>query len=141
MDEHRRDDLSRRLRDLFYLGLERLLEVQSVGGDGRTSGLDLSPEVLGLVDVEPVGVGEVRKNVYPRRSTSFFSPSSSSATNDVSRFSDNGYEIIRGRSVLRLIALLIEGKMASVAKRYTPQCGSLHFQRPLCGGLTPRVQC
>src|SRR5271170_1884977 len=53
-----------------------------------------------------------------RRSTSFFSPSSSrSAAKEDSRFSEDGYETSRGRSVRRLIALRIEGKMHSVANR------------------------
>jgi len=51
-----------------------------------------------------------------RRSTSFFS-SSRSVKIELSRCSEEGYEITRGRSVLRLIALRIDGKMHSVAKR------------------------
>lgn len=52
-----------------------------------------------------------------RRITSLFSASSSPATTDDSRFSDEGYERRRGRVVRRLIALRMDGKIHSVAKR------------------------
>lgn len=45
------------------LRLEGLLQVQRIGGDGRASGLNLSPEILGLMDEEPVAVRQVGEDV------------------------------------------------------------------------------
>ena len=39
------------------------MQVQSVGGDGGASGLDLAPEVFGFVDKEAIGVGEIGEDV------------------------------------------------------------------------------
>lgn len=49
--------------ELLRLGLEGLLEVEGVGGHGRASSLDLSPEVLSFVDKEAVAVGQVGEDV------------------------------------------------------------------------------
>lgn len=46
-------------RELLRSRLECLQEVQGVGWDGRTSGLDLAPKVLGLKDEELPAVGNV----------------------------------------------------------------------------------
>lgn len=53
----------RRGSEFLRLRLERFLEVEGVGGHGRASGLDLPPEVLGLVDEESVAVGEIGEDV------------------------------------------------------------------------------
>lgn len=51
-------------RDEFLrLCLEGLLQVESVGGDGRPGGLDLAPEVLGLQDEETVAISQVGEDV------------------------------------------------------------------------------
>lgn len=44
-------------------GLRGLLQIQRVGGHRRAGGLDLAPEVLGLVDKELLAVGHVAQNV------------------------------------------------------------------------------
>lgn len=49
--------------ELLGLGLEGLLEVEGVGGHGRASSLDLSPEVLSFVNEEAVAVGQVGEDV------------------------------------------------------------------------------
>lgn len=43
--------------------LRGLLEIQRVGGHRRAGGLDLAPEILGLVDEELLAVGHVTQNV------------------------------------------------------------------------------
>lgn len=43
--------------------LRGLLEIQRVGGHRRAGGLDLSPEIFGLVDEELLAVGHVAENV------------------------------------------------------------------------------
>lgn len=48
---------------LLGVGLESLLQVEGVGGDGGTGSLDLSPEVLGLVCVESIGGRELDENI------------------------------------------------------------------------------
>lgn len=63
VDEDRGHDVGGRRGDLFRASLEGLLEVEGVGGDGRPGRLDLSPEVLGLVDEEAVAVGQVGEDV------------------------------------------------------------------------------
>lgn len=48
---------------LLGISLKSLLQVKRVGGDSRASGLDLSPEVLGLVGVESVSSRELDENI------------------------------------------------------------------------------
>lgn len=43
--------------------LRGLLEIQRVGGHSRAGGLDLAPEIFGLVDEELLAVGHVAENV------------------------------------------------------------------------------
>lgn len=63
VDEDWRHDHGRGRSELLRLGLECLLEVQGIGRNGRTGGLDLAPEVLSLVNEEAVAVSEIRQNV------------------------------------------------------------------------------
>lgn len=64
VDEDGRDDVvGHGLRELGGLRLQGLLQVQGIGGDGGAGGLDLAPEVLGLVDEELLVVGELAENV------------------------------------------------------------------------------
>lgn len=63
VDVDRRHDGGGGGREFRGLGLECLLEVQGVGGHGRTSGLDLAPEVLGFVDEEAVAVSQIGEDV------------------------------------------------------------------------------
>lgn len=63
VDEDRGHDVGGRLGDFITAGLPGLLEVESVGGDGRAGSLDLSPEVLCLADVELLAVGHVTQDI------------------------------------------------------------------------------
>ena len=64
VDEDGRDDVvGHGLRELGGLRLQGLLQVQGIGGDGGAGGLDLAPEVLGLVDEELLVVGELAEDV------------------------------------------------------------------------------
>lgn len=63
VDEDGGHDVGAGLSELFAAGLPSLLQVECVGGDGRASRLDLSPEVLGLVNKELLAIGHVTENV------------------------------------------------------------------------------
>jgi len=63
VDEDGREDVCRRLGELLRARLPGLLEVECVCGNGGAGGLDLAPEVLGLVDEELLAVGEVGEDV------------------------------------------------------------------------------
>lgn len=64
VNEDRGNDVGARSCKLFAgFGLGGLLKVEGVGGNSRASGLDLAPEVLGLVDVELLAVGHVGQDV------------------------------------------------------------------------------
>lgn len=63
VDEDGRDDVDTGLSELVAASLGGLLEVEGVGRDGRASGLDLTPEVLGLIDEELLAVGHIAENI------------------------------------------------------------------------------
>lgn len=63
VDEDGWQDVGGWLGELGGVGLPRLLEVEGVCGDRRAGGLDLAPEVLGLVHEELSAVGEVGEDV------------------------------------------------------------------------------
>lgn len=63
VNEDGRDDVGRGSGELLGSVLPGLLEVQSVGGDGRASSLDLAPKVLGLVYKELLAVGHVAEDI------------------------------------------------------------------------------
>ncbi len=63
VDEDRWHDSRGGFCDLCRLRLERLGQVECVGGHSGASGLDLPPEVLGLVHKEAVAVGQFGQNI------------------------------------------------------------------------------
>lgn len=63
VDVDGRHDGGRGRGEFVGLRLECLLQVEGVGGDSGTGGLDLAPEVLGLVDEEAVAVREIGQDV------------------------------------------------------------------------------
>lgn len=56
-------DGSRRRGELVRSGLEGLLEVKGVGGDGGAGCLDLAPEIFCLVDEETVAVSQIGEDI------------------------------------------------------------------------------
>lgn len=63
VDEDRGHNVGAGRRELVAAGLGGLLEVEGVGGDGGASSLDLTPEVLSLVDVELLAVGHITQDI------------------------------------------------------------------------------
>lgn len=63
VDEDRGHNVDAGCRELVAAGLGGLLEVEGVGGDGGASSLDLTPEVLSLVDVELLAVGHITQDI------------------------------------------------------------------------------
>ena len=63
MNVHGGNDVGAGLGQLLAARLSGALQVQSIGRDGRASGLDLPPEVLSLVYVELLAVGHVAENI------------------------------------------------------------------------------
>lgn len=57
------DDIGGGGSELLRAALQRLLEIECVGGDGRASSLDLAPEVFGLIYKEVLGIGHIAQNV------------------------------------------------------------------------------
>jgi hypothetical protein len=64
VNENRRNDVGAGGRELLAgFGLGGLLKVESVGGNSGASSLDLTPEVLGLIDIELLAVGHIGQDV------------------------------------------------------------------------------